>query len=67
MQSSCFWPCERLEPPDATGDDSVREEFVSELMVALEDGMASSSFDSPTGVPGLEETRWDRTKAFWSS
>ena len=66
-QSNCFWPCERLDPPDASGAVSDRNIFLfsagwrkAVVELAVDD---SGNVVSGLGVCMFEGMRWTRIKA----
>lgn len=58
---SCFWPCERLDPPVEMGAERERKMFLfsAELVSVLAAEEAGFGF----GVGVLDAIRWTRVKA----
>jgi hypothetical protein len=66
-QRSCFWPCERLDPPEAIGAVRDRKIFLfsagwtkAVVELAVDD---SGNVDSGLGVWVVDGIRWTRIRA----
>lgn len=60
-QRSCFWPWERLDPPEAMGAERERKMFL--FSGGLVRVLVSEDVGAVMGVGELDAIRWTRARA----